>query len=61
MGDEKGRGGLLTWRGVVFGSWREPGRILRGSAAGGEDSRPGKEAAASYRGRGGLPLTSLGT
>ena len=49
----KGRGGLLTWRGVIFGSWREPWRVLRGSVAVNEDSSPGKEAA-SCRGRGGL-------
>jgi hypothetical protein len=29
-------------RGELLGSWREPGRILRGSVAGCEDSKPGK-------------------
>jgi hypothetical protein len=43
--------------GWVLGSWRELGRVLRGSVAAGEDSRPGKEAAVSCRGRGGLLLS----
>lgn len=57
VGEGKGRGGLPTWRVIVFGSWREPGRILCGSVTAGEDSKPGKEAAASPMERGGLPLS----
>jgi hypothetical protein len=37
VGRGKGRGGLQLSVGWVFGSWREPGRILRGSVAGCED------------------------